>query len=309
MTNVPKEITIFLNSLLGRSPQTRDNYDSFARNFWRYVGKKTVEDITITDILGFLNDGLTNKKWKASTMRQYATISLLFFNEFKDEAFMKKLRKEMRKLPRVQANASLYEGLYIPPDKIEAFIEKAPDEEWAVLYTMILKMGLRIGEALRLLASDINPALGRVVVRGKGFGGFGKIRQVIVEKDVITRILKFAGCSPEQIEGKKQIHDNVPIIKNIKERNTEYQWKYTAKKIGLKNWKQLTPHGGRHAYAIDFLTKRKKQGMAALVLLKNQLGHTNIQTTMIYLNIAGGEAQDIFNAGINNNIGDANYGN
>jgi len=38
--------------------------------------------------------------------------------------------------------------------------------------------------------------------------------------------------------------------------------------------------------------------MAALILLKNQLGHTNIAITQIYLDIAGGEAQEVFDAGL-----------
>lgn len=296
--SIPKEVTDFLDSLISRSPQTRENYNSFSRIFWEFVGGKSVQDITIEDIMAFLNDGLTNRKWKLSTMGQYARLCLLFFGEFKDEAFMKKLRKQLRQLPRTQSRAALYEGIYIPPDKIDLFISLAPDEENAVLDTMILKWGLRLGEAVRLTPSDIDPAKNRVIVRGKGIGGFNKIRQVWVEKSTITRVLKFADCTQEQILGEKPIKSTIPIIKTLKERKTEYQWKLTAKKAGLKHWRQLTPHDGRHSYAIDFLVKRKKEGMAALVLLKNQLGHTNIQTTMIYLDIAGGEAQDVFDAGL-----------
>lgn len=294
---LPKEANDFLDGLLGRSPQTKENYESFARNFWSYTNKKPA-DITPEEIMAFLNDGVNLKHWQISTLRQYATIALRFFGEFRDEEFLKQLKKQIRRLPRPQSRAGLYEGIYIPPDKIDDFISHTPDEEWAIFCTMVLKWGLRLSEALKVVPTDIDPEKNRVVVRGKGIGGFGKIRQVFVEKSTITRVLKFAGCPQEQILGQKPIRNQDPIIKTIKPRRAEYQWKTIAKETGLKNWKQLTVHDGRHSYAIDFLIKRKKEGMPALVLLKNQMGHSNIIITQIYLDIAGGEAQDIFNAGL-----------
>jgi integrase len=293
---IPKEVTGFLDEMLGRSPKTKENYEVFVRIFWESVNKP-IADITVEDIMGFLNDGVKNKGWKLSTMKQYATVAQLFFGELRDESFKKALRKQLRRLPRVQSKAALYEGIYIPSDKIDLFISLASDEEWAVFYTMVLKWGLRLQEALTFSPSAVDPNKSRVIIRGKGFGGMAKVRQVFVEKSTMIRVLKFAGCSQEQIEGSKPIRDQAPVIKTIKERTAEYQWKKTAKLAGLPHWKKLTVHDGRHSYAIDFLIRRKKEGMAALVLLKNQLGHTNINTTMIYLDIAGGEAQDVFVAG------------
>ena len=295
---VPSEVREFMDSFMGRSPKTRENYDSFVKVFWGFVGNKSAKDVTIEDIMAFLNDGVKNHGWKTATVNQYATLCQIFISEFHDEAFKKKLHRALRTLPKVQSHQALYEGIYVPPDKIDEFIAHAPSEEWAVLYTMILKWGFRLGEAIRVAPVDIDVVKNRVVIRGKGFGGFGKVRQVFVEKSTITRVLQFAGCSQEQMLGQKPIRDINPIIKTLKERTAEYQWKLTAKKSGLKNWKTLTPHDGRHSYAIDFLIKRKKEGMSALVMLKNQLGHTSIQTTTIYLDIAGAEAQDVFDAGV-----------
>lgn len=300
MAKIPKEVTEFIDSFMGRSPRTKENYESFVNIFWEFVGDKKPEEVTVDDIMAFLNNGVQKFHWKTTTMRQYAILCGIFIGEFHDEAFKKKLRRAMRILPKVQSRAALYEGIYIPPNKIDEFIARAPNEEWAVLYTMILKWGLRISEALNIIPADVDVEKNRVVVRGKGLGGFGKLRYVFVEKSTVTRVLQFAGCSQEQLLGEKPIRDSNPIIKGIKARNAEYQWKNTAKKSGLKQWKLLTPHDGRHSYAIDFLTKRKKEGMAALVLLKNQLGHSSIATTQIYLDLAGGEAQDIFDAGVTN---------
>lgn len=295
---IPKEIISYIDNLLGRSPKTKSNYESFARVFWSFMKDKSINDITVEDIMTFLQEGVQNHGWKLTTMKQYATLAMSFFGEFRDETFVKRLRKQMKQLPRPQSKASLYEGIYVPPNKIDSFVSFAVDEEWAVFYTMLLKWGLRIGEALNITPSDINVEKNRIVVRGKGIGGFGKIRQVFVEKSTITRVLKFAKCSEEQINGQKAIRNTSPIIQRIKTRAAEYAVKLTAKEIGLEFWKQLTPHDLRHSYAIDFLTKRKKQGMAALVMLKNQLGHTNINVTQIYLDISGGEAQEVFDAGI-----------
>lgn len=299
---IPREVSSYINSLMGRSPKTKQNYESFARVFWEYIGNKGINEIEVEDVMSFLNNGASKLGWKPSTTAQYSVVAGIFFNEFRDEAFNKLLKKRMRMLPKTQAHANLLEGIYVPPDKIDLFISDAPDEEWAILYTMILKWGLRLGETLRICPADIDVEKNRVIVKGKGLGGFGKLRQVLVEKSTITRVLQHAKCSQDQILGLKPIRDDKPIIKRIKERNAEYQWKLTARKVGLKFWKRLTPHDGRHSYAIDFLIRRKKEGMAALVLLKNQLGHASIDTTLIYLDIAGAEAEDIFAAGFTNKV-------
>lgn len=296
---IPKEAQEYIEKLMGRSPLTIRNYESFANCFWGFLGDKKVTDVTVDDVMGFLKDGAENKNWKPTTVRQYARITRAFLNDFRDEQFLKKLKKQMRFLPKIAPHGNLYLGLYIPPDKIDLFISKADNEEYAVFYTMMLKWGLRLMEALNFTPSDVDVKRNRVIVRGKGAGGAGKIRQVLVEKSTITRILAFAGCDQEQINGEKQIRDSTPILQNIKKRNAEYKFKETARAAGLKNWKQLHPHSARHSYAIDFLTKRKNQGMAALVLLKNQLGHTSLNVTSIYLDIAGSEAQDVFDAGVN----------
>lgn len=301
--DIPKEVSDEYETLMGRSPRTMINIESFNRKFWGFVGKPSPHDVTIQDVMAFLGDGMTNKNWKPSTILYNARCTLSMLGNFRDDSFMRKLKREMKKLPRSQKNASLLEGLYVPPGKIDIFIAKARSEEWAVFYTMILKWGLRMAEALSIAPTDIDVDKSRVVVRGKGLGGMGKVRQIYVERSTITRALQFAGCDQDQINGTKQIRDSSPIVKSVRARNAEYIWKETAKKAGLKNWARLTPHDGRHSYAIDFLIKRKKEGMAALVLLKNQLGHTSLTTTSIYLDIAGAEAQDIFDSGLNSNDG------
>lgn len=299
--SIPKEVNDYINNLMGRSPRTIINLESFHNNFWGFVKKNSVEEVTVEDVMSYLKNGAKNQNWKNSTMMQYAQFCQTFLSQFKDEAFMRKLKRELRNLPKFQRHVSLYEGVYVPPDKIDTFISKADNEEWAVFYTMILKWGLRMAEALTIAPSNIDATKNRVVIYGKGMGGMGKVRQILVEKSTITRVLTFAGCEQAQILGLKQIRDSSPIIKTIKSRNAEYKWKETAKKVGLKNWQKITPHDGRHSYAIDFLMKRRKEGMAALVLLKNQLGHTSLNVTSIYLDIAGGEAQDIFDSGITSN--------
>lgn len=297
---IPKQVQDFLNTLAGRSLKTKSNYTSFATVFWDYLSNagsvKPLKDITIQDILKFLTWGTENKKWKLSTMRQYAKLTVRFMSEFKDEAFMKDLRKQFRMLPKVQAASSLLEGIYIPPDKLDSrgniveskineFIATAPGPDYEAVYTMILKWGLRLNEALTQDLEDIKTDTLRVIVRGKGQGFEGKVRMVLIGQDSLDRVLKDVGSKKK---GR---------IVSLSPRSVEYEWKRSAKKIGLSFWKRLTPHDGRHSYAIDFLKKRKKEGMMALTLLKTQLGHSDIKTTFVYLDIAGVETQEIFESG------------
>jgi len=292
---IPKKVREFIDSLVGRSPNTTTNYTSFANVFWKYVDKP-LEDVAVQDVMRFLKWGVDKQGWKLSTMVQYSKIAQRFMSEFKDDEWISNLKKNIRNLPRPSRYANLYEGIYIPGDRIDDFIKAAENEEYAVAYTMILKWGLRLDEALTTTTDDVDPKNLRVVVRGKGQGKEHKVRPVWVDKESIRKVLSITGLTSAQMNGASSIDKKVKIL-HCSPRSIEYAWKRTAQKIGLKNWKQLTPHDGRHSYAIDFLLKRKEQGMAALVLLKNQLGHSNINTTMIYLDIAGTEARDVFDAG------------
>lgn len=293
---IPKMVQVFLNDLTGRSSNTIDNYTSFANVFWSQIDKP-IKDITVKDIMAFLKWGLEKKKWKLTTMKQYAKLAQRFMGEFKDEGFLKELTKQVRMLPKTRMYKGLYEGVYIPGDQIDQFIDAAPNEEYAVCFTMILKWGARLSEALNQRLADINSKLAKVTIRGKGAGFESKARPVWVDRESLKRVLAYAGCNHDQIIGSTAIKRKGKIL-SLSPRSVELVWKKTAKKIKLPNWKKLTPHDGRHSYAIDFLMKRKKEGMPALVLLKNQLGHSNINTTMIYLDIAGTEARDVFEAGL-----------
>lgn len=293
---IPKEVKEFLDDLTGRSNDTIENYTSFANVFFNYI-EKPLANVDVQDIMKFLKWGVDEQAWKLSTMKQYGKLAQRFMAEFKDDKFMKELKKKIRMLPKTRMYASLYEGIYIPGEKIDKFIEAAPNEEYAICYTMILKWGLRLDEALNEKIEDINPKLLRITARGKGAGFEHKARPVWVDRESVRRVLAFAGCTSREINGEKTIRKKGKIL-NISRRAVELAWKKTAKKIGLPHWKKLTPHDGRHSYAIDFLIKRKEEGMAALVLLKNQLGHSNINTTMIYLDIAGTEAREVFDAGV-----------
>lgn len=293
---IPKRVTQFLDSLTGRSPETIQNYTSFANVLFGHANK-SVEDLTVQDIMAFLKWGVEKQHWTLSTMRQYAQVSMRFMGEWKDDDFLKELKKQVRMLPKIRKYANLYEGVYVPSDKIDPFINAAPNEEYAICFTMLAKWGFRLSEALGQTLEDINPKLLRVIARGKGGGFEHKARPVWVDRASLQRVLNFAGCTSSEVNGAEQIRKKGKII-NLSPRSIEFACKKTAKKIGLPNWNKLTPHDLRHSYSIDFIIKRKSQGMAALVLLKNQLGHSNINTSLIYLDIAGTEAREVFDAGI-----------
>jgi len=79
----------------------------------------------------------------------------------------------------------------------------------------------------------------------------------------MARVLRFAGCSEEEIRGEKPITKKGRIL-GLTGRPLQRTWKLTAKKIGLPNWKSLTPHGGRHVFALNYLAEREHLGMRAM---------------------------------------------
>lgn len=142
-----------------------------------------------------------------------------------------------------------------------------------VLLAFIYSTGLRMNEARLLLPTDIDAGRMQVRVRqGKG----RKDRYVTLSGLMLEGLRKyFRICRP-----KKYLFEGQTPGEPLGERSMQYILKQAVEAGRLKK-PDITLHTLRHSYATHLL-----EDGVDLMSIKEQLGHSRLETTMVYLHIA-----------------------
>jgi len=145
------------------------------------------------------------------------------------------------------------------------------------LVVLLWRSGLRIAEALALYPKDIDPAAGTVtVLYGKG----GRRRQVGVDNYAVAAIELW--CQERArlgIPAQRPLFCCVDIRTRGKALYSSYvrdMLKHRAAEAGIT--KRVYPHGLRHTMAFEMLMEGEPLGV-----IRDQLGHSELETTMRYL--------------------------
>jgi integrase/recombinase XerD len=134
----------------------------------------------------------------------------------------------------------------------------------------LLDTGLRVSELAGLKTANIDWQGRQLIVYGKG-GPFGARSK--------RRVVPLSGRIRPLIEAHFGLYDTVSVWV----RTTQRLVKRVANRAKIS--RPVTPHIGRHTHAVTAL-----QRGISLASLQRVLGHDNIETTAIYLNISGAEA-------------------
>jgi integrase/recombinase XerD len=191
-------------------------------------------------------------------------LTWLYENEHTIEHFKIKKVKEEQKVLKVFSD-----------NQLKAIINWKPKGwyQWrlyAVLST-IIDTGIRIDEALSLKRDDINFDDLLIIVTGKG----GKQRIIPFSRELRKIIWRWGQMHEHQYffpskNGSKYMYDNL-----------RRDMRSLAENLGIYGVR-VSPHTLRHYFAIHFLRRG-----GDLYTLSRILGHTNIQTTQIYLRSMG----------------------
>ncbi|MGZ6693223.1 MAG: tyrosine-type recombinase/integrase [Solirubrobacteraceae bacterium] len=182
-----------------------------------------------------------------------------------------------------QGRSPRNKGLRYPADpptieEIIAVMRAAGDSADGVrrraLIVILWRAGLRIGEALDLAETDLDPARGAVLVRhGKG----GRRREVGMDR-----------WAWSQLESWMDIRRQLPVgalLCVIHGSTAGRQWEQSAARKQLRRAattagvrRRFAPHQLRHAHAVEMA----HEGVP-LVVIQRPLGHANLGITSIYL--------------------------
>ena len=161
---------------------------------------------------------------------------------------------------------------YLKHNQVLRLIDSIEDPRDKLIVRTIYSTGVRVSELCNMNIEDIDFDEHTIRIRGKG----DKIRIVFVDDETLSGIRTFAG---NRIDGPLFIGQQG---KHISPRAIQHIFKYYAPP-------GITPHKIRHSYASELYRRSKN-----LRVVQENLGHTSIKTTEIYLHTDIDERRQVY---------------
>lgn len=168
-----------------------------------------------------------------------------------------------------------------------------------LLLHFLLGTGMRISEALGVRLSDIDLPARRIFVRPTRAKG-GKGRYIYISPALVERISGYLSDPPpfyeRQLSACEGPSPSIPLFTTregtaIHPAHVRGLMKKIARRAGVEP-ERVHAHAFRHTYAIRFL-----DAGGSLAALRDQLGHSRIDTTAVYL-LASSRTLEEFTRGL-----------
>jgi integrase/recombinase XerC/integrase/recombinase XerD len=271
------------------SPRTLNSYEQVIKHFAYYVWLRRHTDVTrlviywkdfdnarldtsvevtpliITDFLTFVS---STRTYKPKTFHRIISTLSSFYRFLYTQGAVTANPLTGIDRPRIKQQ----EVKYLKHNQVLRLMDSIDDLRDKLIVRTIYATGVRVSELCNMNIEDIDFDEHTIRIRGKG----DKIRTVFVDDDTLAELLKFIS---NRIIG--------PVFmgqqgKNISSRAIQHIFKNYAPS-------GITPHKIRHSYASE-LYKRSKN----LKVVQENLGHTSIKTTEIYLHTDIDERRQIY---------------
>jgi integrase/recombinase XerC len=271
------------------STRTLDSYEQVIKHFGYYVWLRRNTEITklvffwtdfenarldtgvnvtpvmVTDFLAFVSSMRT---YKPKTFhRIISTLSSFYRFLYMQGAVVTNPLMGIER-PRIKQQ----EVKYLKHSQVLRLIDSIEDPRDKLIVRTIYSTGVRVSELCNMNIEDIDFEEHTIRILGKG----DKIRMVFVDQETLDDIRKFIGnkiIGPLFI-GQQGKHISPRAIQHI-----------------FKNYAPLgiTPHKIRHSYASELYRRSKN-----LRVVQENLGHTSIKTTEIYLHTDIDERRQVY---------------
>lgn len=245
----------------GRSPTTISAYLGILRRF-KTLYQEPLKDLDVEDARAYLVR-LKEAGLSASAINQaQGTFRFLFRHVFGRPEALERLpmHKRPTRIPSVLARSQIRE-----------LVREIRNPKYRTFTMLLYSSGLRVSEALHLKPKDIDSRRMRIIVRG---GKGNKDREVVLALRLLEQLRDywyiqrpkdwlFPGTKPG-----RPMH-KATIQRVIRE---------AGRAAGIR--KPVSPHILRHSFATHLL-----ENGTPLPYIQKMLGHSSIQTTMVYLKV------------------------
>ncbi|MEI8330780.1 MAG: site-specific tyrosine recombinase/integron integrase, partial [Methanomicrobiales archaeon] len=224
-----------------------------------------VTPVMVTDYLSFVSSLRT---YKPKTLNRVISTMNSFYRFLYTQGAVSLNPLIGIERPRIKQQ----EVKYLKHSQVLRLIDSIEDQRDKLIVRTIYATGVRVSELCGMNVEDVDFDEHTIRIKGKG----EKIRIVFVDNDTLADILKFVG---NRIVGPLFIGQQG---KHISSRAIQHIFKHYAPS-------GITPHKIRHSYASE-LYKRSKN----LRVVQENLGHTSIKTTEIYLHTDIDERRQVY---------------
>ncbi|PKL65572.1 MAG: integrase [Methanomicrobiales archaeon HGW-Methanomicrobiales-3] len=271
------------------SPRTLDSYEQVIKHFGYYIWLRRNADITklvfywkdfekarldtsvdvtpviVNDFLSFVSSMQT---YKPKTFHRIISTLSSFYRFLYTQGIVTANPLTGIDRPRIKQQ----EVKYLKHNQVLRLIDSIEDPRDKLIVRTIYATGVRVSELCNMNIEDIDFDEHTIRIKGKG----DKIRIVFVDDETLSDILRFIG---NRIVGPLFVGQQG---KHISSRAIQHIFKHYAPS-------GITPHKIRHSYASE-LYKRSKN----LRVVQENLGHTSIKTTEIYLHTDIDERRQVY---------------
>lgn len=154
---------------------------------------------------------------------------------------------------------------YLQEQDLQKFMSAIRDFEHKLIIKMLLTLGCRVGELVKIKVQDVDISYGTVRI----YGTYSKTKtprtSVMFDKELLIDLDYY--IKNKNLKAKNQIF-------SIGERRIQQLIKNYGQKVGLP-W--VTPHKLRHTHICQNLMKG-----VPINAVQQQVGHKNLSTTQIY---------------------------
>lgn len=257
-----REVEDFLVGLIGKSPNTKRLYRYILSRFTKNV-KKSLKQLTVRDVMIHLSD-----LEKGGASRNTLRVHIIVLKTWLKSAGRKDIADRIKSIKEAKTTP-----VALPKEDIIRMIGVAKNPRNRLIVQLLYNTGIRVSELTAIRVENIDFDDGMLRVKGKG----NKTRLVLVDSKTLE-LLK------DYLEGRTN-----GLIINLSTSYVRQIIKNLAKISGLENWREISPHKLRHAFAINWV----KSG-GDIEGLRRLLGHESLETSKVYLDFDFGHVKDIY---------------
>lgn len=253
----------------GYSNKTLKMYLMYIKEMLNYLKKKPAE-ITERDIIGFLAEKKEKGCSNSTLGLIHAALKYFFKDYMKKGSIIENIKspKRAKSLPKT-----------LTKDEIKMLFKSTKFGRNRLMLQFMYGSGSRVSEVVKLKVDDINMKERTATIRG---GKGNKDRVIIISKNWLKDLKKY-------LKKKKIKSEFVFSKKNGKNLSTDTVQRIvrkSSKKAGIT--KHITPHCLRHSHATHLL-----EAGTNIRYIQALLGHSNLNTTQIYTNVANEKLKKI----------------
>lgn len=307
-SEIEKEIERFKRRCMRQKTEnTGKRYASATRQFvaWLEGRGQSLDDVTKETVEEYLWH-LEDEEYAEDTIKVHRSGIIAFFDERVGEddnpAREVDFGRGQWQTTTNKKKATREDVEYLEPEEVQQLIEHVPEPSARnrLILRLLFTTGVRVGELARVRLSDIDrdertirihtekSDSYRTVVYPRGLSGL-----MSLWIDSLRPAKLYADDSPYLFPTDDSERISVETIGHVVRKaakSSGLQEVYSEDARGAKQHK-ITPHTLRHSFAVNAI---KQEPPMPIPLLKDALGHSDIDVTQIYLKVAGDDVEDAY---------------